>query len=297
MAGVVHDEGAVSRRRSIAAPITVCVMLATIMQALDTTIANVALPYMQGSLSASADQINWVLTSYIVAAAIMTPPTGWLAGRFGRKRVFLVAIAGFTVASVLCGVAQSLDEMVAVPAAAGLLRRGAGAALAGHPARHLPAGGARLGDGALGRGRDGRPDPRADARRLADRQSQLALGVLHQRADRRARLRRHLGSSCTRRRRPRRASSTGSASASLSVAIGALQLMLDRGEQLDWFSSLEILIEAVVAASRLLPLPRAHLHGAETRSSIRGCSSTATSRSGSSSSSSSASPTSRRWRC
>ena len=72
-------------------PVTICVMLATIMQALDTTIANVALPYMQGTLSATQDQVNWVLTSYIVAAAIMTPPTGWLAARFGRKRLFLVA--------------------------------------------------------------------------------------------------------------------------------------------------------------------------------------------------------------
>src|ERR1700712_5381401 len=92
--------------------VTVCVMLATIMQALDTTIANVALPYMQGQLSATQDQINWVLTSYIVAAAIMTPPTGWLAGRFGRKRLFLVAVAGFTAASMLCGLAQSLPQIV-----------------------------------------------------------------------------------------------------------------------------------------------------------------------------------------
>src|SRR3712207_9136860 len=89
-------------------PVTVCVMLATIMQAIDTTIANVALPYMQGSLSASLDQINWVLTSYIVAAAIMTPPTGWLAARLGRKRLFLAAVTGFTIASILCGIAQSL---------------------------------------------------------------------------------------------------------------------------------------------------------------------------------------------
>src|SRR5260221_11181202 len=94
------------------AAITVCVILATIMQALDTTIANVALPYIQGSVSATQDQINWVLTSYIVAAAIMTPPTGFLAGRFGRKRLFLVAVAGFTVASMLCGMAQSLVQIV-----------------------------------------------------------------------------------------------------------------------------------------------------------------------------------------
>src|ERR1700721_413511 len=92
--------------------ITVCVILATLMQALDTTIANVALPYMQGSVSASQDEIAWVLTSYIVAAAIMTPPTGYLAGRFGIKRVFLVSIAGFTVASMLCGMAQSLVQIV-----------------------------------------------------------------------------------------------------------------------------------------------------------------------------------------
>ena len=94
------------------AAITVCVMLATIMQALDTTIANIALPYIQGSVSASQDQINWVLTSYIVAAAIMTPTTGFLAGRFGRKRLFLVSVAGFTIASMLCGMAQSLAQIV-----------------------------------------------------------------------------------------------------------------------------------------------------------------------------------------
>src|SRR5580658_10272126 len=91
--------------------ITVCVILATLMQALDTTIANVALPYMQGTVSASQEQIAWVLTSYIVAAAIMTPPTGFLAGRFGAKRLFLISIAGFTVASMLCGMAQTLVQI------------------------------------------------------------------------------------------------------------------------------------------------------------------------------------------
>jgi MFS transporter, DHA2 family, multidrug resistance protein len=92
--------------------VTICAMTATIMQALDTTIANVALPYMQGSLSASQDQINWVLTSYIVAAAIMTAPVGWIANRFGRKRIFIICSAGFTVASVMCGVAQDINQMV-----------------------------------------------------------------------------------------------------------------------------------------------------------------------------------------
>ena len=92
--------------------VTICAMTATIMQALDTTIANVALPYMQGSLSASQDQINWVLTSYIVAAAIMTAPVGWIANRFGRKRTFIICSAGFTVASVMCGLAQDINQMV-----------------------------------------------------------------------------------------------------------------------------------------------------------------------------------------
>ena len=92
--------------------ITVSVMLATIIQALDTTIANVALPHMQGSLSASQDQITWVLTSYIVAAAIATPLTGWLCDRFSQKTVFLVSVAGFTVASALCGLSGSLTQIV-----------------------------------------------------------------------------------------------------------------------------------------------------------------------------------------
>jgi MFS transporter, DHA2 family, multidrug resistance protein len=92
--------------------ITVCAMMATLMQSLDSTIANVALPYMQGSLSASSDQITWVLTSYITAAAIMTAPVGWLSSRFGLKRLFLISMVGFTVASMLCGVAGSLAEMV-----------------------------------------------------------------------------------------------------------------------------------------------------------------------------------------
>ena len=92
--------------------VTICAMTATIMQALDTTIANVALPYMQGTLSASQDQINWVLTSYIVAAAIMTAPVGWIANRFGRKRIFILCSGGFTIASVLCGLAQDIDQMV-----------------------------------------------------------------------------------------------------------------------------------------------------------------------------------------
>src|ERR1700758_3860472 len=110
MSGAAHASLAVpGLRRNM---VTICAMTATIMQALDTTIANVALPYMQGSLSASQDQINWVLTSYIVAAAIMTAPVGWIANRFGRKRTFIICSAGFTVASVLCGLAQDINQMV-----------------------------------------------------------------------------------------------------------------------------------------------------------------------------------------
>src|SRR5204862_5584687 len=89
----------------------------------DNTILNVGLPHIRGSLSASLDQIAWALTSYIVCAAIMMPLTGWLAGRFGIKYIFLASIIGFTIASALCGAATSLGELVffralqAVPAA------------------------------------------------------------------------------------------------------------------------------------------------------------------------------------
>src|SRR5246500_5263250 len=95
--------------------VTICAMTATIMQALDTTIANVALPYMQGSLSASQDQINWILTSYIVAAAIMTAPVGWIANRFGRKRIFILCSGGFTIASVLFRLLQGVFGAALVP--------------------------------------------------------------------------------------------------------------------------------------------------------------------------------------
>jgi len=87
-------------------------MAGVLMQALDSTIANVALPYMQGSLSASRDQITWVLTSYIVAAAIFTAPVGWIASRFGKRNFFLISLSGFTITSMMCGAAQSLDQMI-----------------------------------------------------------------------------------------------------------------------------------------------------------------------------------------
>jgi DHA2 family multidrug resistance protein len=109
-------------RRTI---IVTCAMAGSVMQTLDSTIASVALPFMQGSLSASLDQVNWVLTSYIVAAAIMTAPVGWLAARFGRKRLFVTCTTAFTIASVLCGLSQDLTQLVMFR----LLQGAAGAAL------------------------------------------------------------------------------------------------------------------------------------------------------------------------
>ncbi|HEB86582.1 MAG TPA: DHA2 family efflux MFS transporter permease subunit [Gammaproteobacteria bacterium] len=105
--------------------ITFAVMLATVMQVLDTTIVNVALPHMQGAFSATQDQVAWILTSYLVAAAVMTPPTGWLAARLGRKRLFLISVTMFTIMSMLCGMAGTLEEIVIFR----LLQGVAGAAL------------------------------------------------------------------------------------------------------------------------------------------------------------------------
>jgi DHA2 family multidrug resistance protein len=230
------------------AAITICVILATIMQALDTTIANIALPYIQGSVSASQDQINWVLTSYIVAAAIMTPPTGFLAGRFGRKRLFLVSVAGFTVASMLCGMAQSLVQIVLfrilqgmfgaalVPLSQSVLldvypkeRQGFAMAMWGIAVMVGPVLGPVLGGW------------------LTENYTwrwvfyiNLPIGALT-----------FLGIITF---LPETAQKTGAkldwfGFGTLSLAIGALQVLLDRGEQLDWFGSGEILIEAIVAAA------------------------------------------------
>ena len=192
--------------------LTVCIMMATVMQALDTTIANVALPYMQGSLSTTQDQVNWVLTSYIVAAAIMTSPLGWMATRFGRKKLFIVCTAGFTVASMLCGVALSIEQMVAYRLLQGVF----GAALVPLSQAVMldifPPAQARLGDGDLGHGRDARADHGPDARRLAHRLLFVALGVLRQSAVRHPDDRRALRSSWRRRRPAATCPSPGSAS-------------------------------------------------------------------------------------
>ena len=215
------------------------------MQALDQTIANVALPYMQGSLSASFDEITWVLTSYITAAAIMTAPVGWLAARFGRKYLFIACLTGFTITSMLCGAAQSLDQMVMFRLLQGMF----GAALVPlsqatmldiYPVEQR---GTRHGD--LGRRRDDRPDPGAHPRWLSDRDVQLALRLLHQSAVR------HPGDAGADLLHAalapeRRMRFDWIGFAALGLGIGAIQMMLDRGQDQDWFTSREIIVEAVL---------------------------------------------------
>ncbi len=92
--------------------IAIAVMSSTFMEVLDTTVVNVSLPHIAGSLSATTDEATWTLTSYLVANAIILPMTGWLAGRFGRKRLLLMAVTGFTTASFLCGLAPSLGFLI-----------------------------------------------------------------------------------------------------------------------------------------------------------------------------------------
>ncbi|HLK86861.1 MAG TPA: DHA2 family efflux MFS transporter permease subunit [Candidatus Binataceae bacterium] len=93
--------------------IALAVILCTILEVLDSSIVNVALPHMQGSFSASVDEVTWVVTTYLVAAGIMIPTTGWIAGQFGRKNYFLLCIVTFVVSSAMCGAAQTLNQMVA----------------------------------------------------------------------------------------------------------------------------------------------------------------------------------------
>ena len=228
------------------AMITIVTMAATIMQVLDTTIANVALPHMQGSISAAQDQITWVLTSYIVAAAIMTPLTGWLADRFGRKRLMLWSIVGFTIASGLCGVAANLSELVGFR----LLQGVCGAALMpmsqaimldiNPPERHGPAMaiwgmGAILGP-ILGPTLGGYLTDNFSWRWIF--YINLPVGLLAFMG-----FSAFLGES----RIGERTRLDFFGFAMLALAIGSLQMMLDRGQQLDWFSSFEICAEAAGA--------------------------------------------------
>ena len=223
--------------------ITVSIMLATIMQALDTTIANVALPHMQGALQSSQDQISWVLTSYIVAAAIATPLTGWMCSAFGRRRVFLIAVAGFTVASALCGMADNIFEIVAARLLQGLF----GAALVPlsqavlldiNPKEKIGQAMAIWGAGImigpiLGPVLGGWLTENASWRWVF--YINLPVGVLAFYG-----IARFLPES-----RPAGIKLDLFGFATLSLAIGLLQMFLDRGEQLDWFDSTEIRVEAI----------------------------------------------------
>lgn len=226
--------------------ITVAVMVATVMQAIDMTIANVALPHMQGALSASLDQIAWVLTSYIVAVAIFTPLTGYLAERFGRKRLFTTAIVGFTIASMLCGAAQSLGEIVA----ARLLQGMFGAALVPlaqaimldtWPRERHASAMAWWGVGVmvgpiLGPTAGGFITEYYSWRWVF--YINVPIGIIA-----------WLGVTTflpeTPPDRDRRFDLFGFGL--LAVGIGALQMCLDRGQTLNWFASPEIVIEALVA--------------------------------------------------
>jgi DHA2 family multidrug resistance protein len=229
-------------------PITVCVILATLMQALDTTIANVALPYMQGSVSASQDQIDWVLTSYIVAAAIMTPPTGFLAARFGLKRLFMVSISGFTVASMLCGMAQSLTQVVLFRVLQGafgaaLVPLSQSVLLGSYPPQRQGFAMALFGIGVmigpvLGPVLGGWLTANYSWRYVF--YINLPIGILDL-----------IGIMLFLPETPRRegAKLDWFGFGTLSLTLAAFQIMLDRGEEKDWFSSGEIVIEAIVAAS------------------------------------------------
>ena len=226
--------------------ITACTMAATLMQALDSTIANVALPYMQGSLSATSDQITWVLTSYIVAAAIMTAPVGWLAARFGRKQLFITCLIGFTIASMLCGIAQSLEQMVLFRLLQGMFgaalvplsqstmldiyppeRRGSAMAMWGVGVMVGPILGPTLG---------GYLTDLYDWRYVF--YVNLPFGILAT-----------LGLIFFMPGSPTKSSLRFDwlGFGVLALGLGSFQLMLDRGQDQDWFGSREIIIEAVLA--------------------------------------------------
>jgi MFS transporter, DHA2 family, multidrug resistance protein len=227
--------------------ITASIMLATVMQALDTTIANVALPHMQGALSATLDQVGWVLTSYIIAAAIMTPPTGFLAARFGRKRVFLAAVSGFTIASMLCGAATSLNEMVVFRLlqgafGAGLVPLSQAVLLDTYPRERHASAMAMWGVGVmvgpiLGPTLGGYLTEVYNWRWVF--YINLPFGLLAL-----------LGilSFVPETVRDRGRPLDWFGFTLLSLAIGTLQLMLDRGQSQDWFTSGEIIIESVLSA-------------------------------------------------
>ncbi len=225
--------------------LTIGIMLAVLMQVLDTTIANVALPHMQASLGATQDSINWVLTSYIVASAIAIPISGWLADRVGRKRLMIIAVIGFTIASLLCAAATSLPEMVLFR----LLQGVSGAFLVplaqatmfdiNPPSRHAQAmalfgGGIMIGP-ILGPVVGGWLTDSFNWRWVFI--VNLPVGALAL----------FLLVRFMPKAEPVRRPFDLFGFALLALALGGLQMFLDRGEQLDWFESWEVRIEAGVA--------------------------------------------------
>jgi DHA2 family multidrug resistance protein len=227
--------------------ITASIMLANIMQGVDNTIANVALPHIQGSLSASQDQIAWVLTSYIVAAAITMPLTGWLAGRLGIKYVFLFSVGGFTIASALCGSATSLEQLVIYRAlqgicGAGLIPLSQATLLQINPPERHGYAMAVYGIGTI----------------IGPISGPLLGGYLTENYSWRWIFYVNLpvGILCTvgilafirHSRNVHREPFDPFGFITLSIGIGALQLLLDRGELKDWFHSREIWVEAVITA-------------------------------------------------
>ena len=236
------DPDALRRRRWL----TVVVMMATIMQALDGTIANVALPNIQGSLSATQEQVAWVITSYIVSAAIATPLAGFCAVRFGVRRILVSSVIGFTIASMLCGAAQTLPQLVAFRTLQGIC----GAALVplsqtlmmeAYPREEQGKAMAMWGVGTM----LGPITGPTLGGWLTDEYTwrwvfyiNLPVGILC--AVGLMILIKNKASDT-----PRPFDLLGFTL--LSIAIGTFQLMLDRGEQVDWFGSKEIITEAAVA--------------------------------------------------
>ena len=226
---------------------TATIIIACIMQGVDTTIANVALPHIQGSMSASQDQISWVLTSYIVSSAIMMPLTGWLAGRFGIKYIFLASVIGFTLASALCGAATSLSELVFYRilqgiCGAGLVPLGQATLFTIYPRERHGYAMAIFSTGAMMGPIIGPTLGGYLTEELGWRWcfyinlpvgALCALGVLVFIRPSRG-MRRELFDMF--------------GFAMLSIAVGSLQLMLDRGQIKDWFHSGEIWTEATIAA-------------------------------------------------
>jgi DHA2 family multidrug resistance protein len=226
---------------------TATVICACVMQGLDTTIVNVCLPHIQGSMSASQDQISWILTSYIVASAIMMPLTGWLAGQFGVKYIFLASVIGFTITSALCGAATSLNQLVLYRVlqgicSAGLVPLGQATLFTIYPReRHgyamaIFSTGAMMGP-IIGPTLGGWLTENFDWRWCF--YINLPVGALC-----------GLGIfAFIRPTRPaRRDEFDMFGFAMLTLAVGSLQLMLDRGQLKDWFYSTEIWVEATVAA-------------------------------------------------